>query len=269
MTCEPSSSVIECVRLRRPVIHNDYASLPHRKGMPVGHADVVRELVVPTIRNDRVVSVLGVGNKLLDYTEDDVERVSYIADLVWKIVMQNRADEEIRRLNSQLENLAMTDGLTGMANRRYFFIKGDEEITRVRRYPTSLALLMLDIDKFKLINDTYGHAAGDTVLQNIAKTILETIRAVDVAARTGGEEFAVLLPNTKVEEAVLLAERLRLAIESESGSIQNRKMGVTVSIGVAAYSPEIQNLEELLQNADVAMHQAKHLGRNRVVLQGT
>ena len=119
---------VDCVHQRKPVIHNDYASLTHRKGLPDGHAEVIRELVVPTMRNGKVVAILGVGNKPTEYDWQDIELVSYIADLVWEIVEQKRAGEQIRHLNIQLEHLAMTDDLTGLANRRAFFIKGTDEI---------------------------------------------------------------------------------------------------------------------------------------------
>lgn len=257
---------VDCVRVRRPVIHNDYASLPHRKGMPAGHAELVRELVVPTMRGGRVVSILGVGNKPGDYDERDVELVSYIADVVWTIVSQKRTDEQILRLNSQLERLAMTDELTGLANRRAFFIQGSEEMKRARRYETPLTLIMLDIDRFKEINDTYGHEAGDAVLQSIAGTLQKNGREVDVVARLGGEEFGILLPNTKAADAAVLAERLRLAIEKESCFMRKERIGVTASIGVATFSKEMPNLDALLRDADTAMYRAKNQGRNRVVL---
>jgi diguanylate cyclase (GGDEF)-like protein len=257
---------VDCVHLKGPVIHNDYLSLPHRKGLPADHAELVRELVVPTMRHDRVVAILGVGNKPSDYDEKDVELVSYMADVVWTIVERKQADEQIRRLNSQLERLAMTDELTGLANRRSFFIQGNEEIKRARRYKTPLTLLMLDIDGFKNVNDTYGHETGDAVLQCIANTLQENCREVDVAGRLGGEEFGILLPNTKAADAATLAERLRQAIESQACSAQGIQMSVTASIGVAAYSEEALNLDALLRRADTAMYQAKRLGRNRVVL---
>jgi diguanylate cyclase (GGDEF)-like protein len=258
---------VDCVRQRRPVTHNDYASLPHRKGMPAGHAEVVRELVVPTMRHGKVVAILGVGNKPSDYDQQDEEQVSYIADIVWSIVEHHRAEEQIRLLNGRLEHLAMTDELTGLANRRSFFIRGGEEIKRAQRYQVPLSLIMLDIDEFKNINDTYGHEAGDLALQRVATTLQANIREVDALARLGGEEFGVLLPNTQSEDAIKLAERLRLAVQSESCQVQqNQKMNVTASIGVAAYSEGISDLDALLRNADVAMYQAKNQGRNRLVL---
>jgi diguanylate cyclase (GGDEF)-like protein/PAS domain S-box-containing protein len=257
---------VDCIKERKPVIHNDYASLPHKKGMPDGHANVIRELVVPIIEDDRVVSILGIGNKPTDYVKEDVEFVEYIASLVWSIVFRIRADEKIKKLNDRLEKLAMTDELTSLPNRRHFFARGNEEIHRSRRYKTHLSLIMLDIDKFKTINDTYGHEAGDNALKCIAKTLKEIPRVVDLPARLGGEEFGILLPNTKREDAVILAERVRNAIEELHCQREDIPITLTASLGVAALQTDMKNLDDLLRNADSAMYQAKNLGRNRVVL---
>jgi diguanylate cyclase (GGDEF)-like protein/PAS domain S-box-containing protein len=257
---------VDCVHQRKPVIHNDYASLPHRKGMPEGHAEVVREVVVPTLQDNRVVAILGVGNKPTDYDEYDTELVAYIADLVWEIVEHKQAEEQIRLLNTQLERMAMTDELTGLTNRRSFYIQGTKEIKRSQRYQTPFSLLMLDLDQFKTINDRFGHEAGDRTLQSIANTLLENIRETDLLARLGGEEFSVMLPNTTAKDAINLAERLRLAVEETRLPIEGQKVNVTVSIGVATYQEAISNFEDLLRNADAAMYQAKNQGRNRVVL---
>ncbi len=259
---------VDCVHVGRPVIHNDYASLPHRKGLPPGHAPVVRELLVPTQRNGRIVSVLGVGNKSEDYDDSDVELVSYIADLVWTIVAQKRADEQLMQLNGRLARLALTDELTGLANRRSFFMHGAEEIGRARRYQVPLSVMMLDLDNFKDINDTYGHEAGDSTLQNVAEALRGSIREVDLVARLGGEEFGVLLPNTSAADAVPLAERIRQAIAREGGRGADPPVGVTTSIGVAGYRDDMPNIDALLRAADAALYQAKAEGRDRVVLHG-
>lgn len=256
----------DCVRERKPIIHNDYPGLAHRKGLPEGHASITREVMVPTIRNGQVVSVLGVGNKPEDYTEKDVEVVSYIADMVWEIVSQKQATEQIRTLNIQLENLAMKDELTGLTNRRAFFIRGIDEINKTKRYHPPLSVIMLDIDRFKSINDTYGHEAGDMALQCIASILLENVRVVDVAARLGGEEFAILLPSTTAKSAAILAERLRKAIADQSCLQSEKGIHVTASFGVAEYGNGMQNLDDLLRNADEAMYQAKNRGRNQVVI---
>ena len=258
----------DCVRQRAPVIHNDYASLPNRKGLPPGHAELVRELVVPTLRGDQIVSILGVGNKPIDYDAQDVELVSFIADIIWTIVERKRADEAIQQLNKRLEEQAMTDELTGLANRRSFFKRGHEEIIRVVRYGAPLSLLLMDIDNFKRINDLFGHETGDRMLKSVAGTLRASIREVDMLARLGGEEFGILLPNTAAVEAVKLAERLRLEVERESGKVVEEGTGVTVSVGVTTFEEDMEDLDALLRMADVAMYQAKNQGRNRVVYMG-
>ena len=256
---------VDCVRQRKPVTHNDYASLMYRKGLPVGHAEVIRELVVPTLRDGRVVAILGVGNKPTDYDEQDVGLVAYIADLVWSIIEQKQTSEQIQQLNAQLERLAMMDELTSLMNRRAFFIQGEKEINRAQRQGTPLSLLMLDVDVFKTVNDQYGHAAGDRALQHVSQKIVENVRKMDMVARMGGEEFSVLLPNTGAEDAINLAERVRQAIEREGCQFQDQTIDVTVSIGVSSYDKDKLSLEDLLRHADDSMYLAKNKGRNRVV----
>jgi diguanylate cyclase (GGDEF)-like protein len=126
-------------------------------------------------------------------------------------------------------------------------------------------MIMLDIDHFKEINDTYGHDAGDDALRCIARTLQDNIREVEIAVRLGGEEFGILLPNTKVTDAVVLAERLRTSIAKESCILLDPGISITASIGVVAYNCEMQDLDALMRVADAAMYMAKKQGRNRVV----
>ncbi len=254
----------DCVREGRPIIHNDYASLPRKRGLPPGHAALIRELVVPTMRDGRVVAVLGVGNKPAEYDDKDVVLVSYIADLIWTIVERKRMDDEIRRLNGRLAQQANTDELTGLANRRAFFARGAEEIKRSRRHRTPLSLIMIDLDHFKDVNDSYGHDVGDRVLFCVAKTLMANVREIDTAARLGGEEFGVLLPNTKPEDAVALAERVRRTIAMTDCGAQSTAANVSASLGVAALNEGMQAIDDLLKQADIAMYQAKREGRDRV-----
>jgi diguanylate cyclase (GGDEF)-like protein/PAS domain S-box-containing protein len=254
----------DSIRLLAPVIHNDYPSLADRKGLPPGHAELVRELVVPVIRDGKAVAILGVGNKATPYVQTDVDMVSYIADVTWTIVDRKQTEERIRELNGRLERLAMTDELTGLANRRAFFLKGIDEIKKAKRYGLPLAFLMVDLDKFKRVNDTFGHEAGDAVLTAFARTVSATIREVDVAARIGGEEFGLLLPNTDGGAALMLAERLREAAERELATVENRPIGMTVSIGVSTFSDAVSGLDHLMKTADAALYEAKEGGRNRV-----
>ena len=256
----------DSVREKKAIIHNDYASLQNRKGMPEGHATVTRELVVPILRENKVVAVLGIGNKDTEYGEKDIDLVTDIANLAWEIIIENQSEEKILELNNQLEKLAMTDELTGLYNRRAFFMKGTEEIIRTRRYRAPFSVIMLDIDKFKRINDTLGHEYGDRALQCLAKILSDGIREVDTVGRLGGEEFGILLPNTMGEEAVVLAERLRMAVEQKGCEKREHDINMTASFGVAELTIDMKNLDDLIRNADIAMYQAKNTGRNRVVL---
>lgn len=254
----------DAVRFKKPVIHNDYDSMVDKKGMPDGHAHLVRELVIPIMRDNVVKAVLGIGNKPTDYNENDIELVTNVANMAWFVILETQADEEIQKLNEKLESLAMTDELTKIANRRAFFEKGEKEILRTRRYHQPLSIIMLDIDKFKLINDTLGHDSGDFALQCVAETLKHGVREVDLVGRLGGEEFGIILPNTKIDEARKLAERLRIAIEENENFTIKLNMDITASFGVAEYQLKLKNLDEFLKNADIAMYKAKNGGRNRV-----
>ncbi len=252
------------LRERRPIIHNDYPSLPGKKGMPEGHASLKRELVVPTFRDGKVVSILGVGNKPSDYSAEDVALVSYVADLVWTIVEQKKSDERIIELNGKLAELALTDELTGIANRRAFFAFAEKELAKSARYSSPLSFLMIDIDHFKLVNDEHGHDSGDAVLKSVVGELGSRLRDVDVLARIGGEEFGVLMPSTPAEAALVSAERLRAAVESSACEYKGVEHRVTISIGVASCLGAGSSLNEIMKAADEALYRAKGAGRNRV-----
>ncbi len=183
-------------------------------------------------------------------------------------VVTDRAWRRLQRAAFQLEKQAHTDALTGLANRRHFFEKAEAELQRARRYDAPLALLMLDIDHFKDVNDAHGHRAGDRVLQALARTCREVLRSVDVVGRVGGEEFAILLPETPVADAADVAGRLRAAVAATRiGREEGVPLSVTVSIGVAALEPGV-NLDTLMSRADTALYDAKHQGRDRVCTYG-
>lgn len=173
--------------------------------------------------------------------------------------------EQLKQANRQLEQLAATDALTGAYNRRYFMKRLNDEFDRCLRYGRSLAVVALDIDYFKQINDRYGHVMGDRVLTELTRISIATLRPVDVFARFGGEEFIVLLPETSLDEAVNAAERLRVKIAGiriDAG--KSGEFGVTVSIGVAIRFSNETETEQLLERADRALYQAKAGGRNCV-----
>jgi diguanylate cyclase (GGDEF)-like protein len=209
-----------------------------------------------------------IGGQIYDVAFSSLDPSSEYSDvvLVFRDVTVRREDERrLRKMQKELERLAHTDSLTGLYNRRIFMQRLEEEVERVRRHGNVLSVLIFDLDFFKSINDTYGHDTGDIVLVAVARVTTEVKRVSDVAARIGGEEFALLLPETDQQGAVQLAQRLRISIEknmylSTSGS----PVKVTASIGVATATKSAKEVDKLLSSADKQLYRAKNNGRNRV-----
>ncbi|WP_446808239.1 diguanylate cyclase [Methylomonas sp. 2BW1-5-20] len=172
---------------------------------------------------------------------------------------------ENKALQAELERQARIDYLTGIANRRYFMEQGEAELARSCRYGNALSILMLDIDHFKAVNDDYGHSAGDQALQKLGGILVELLREIDVPGRMGGEEFAILLPETRHDRAVDVAERLRTVIAESPILLESgQDLHFTVSIGVATLTDMNTSVSSLLNLADKALYQAKKTGRNKV-----
>jgi diguanylate cyclase (GGDEF)-like protein len=169
-------------------------------------------------------------------------------------------------LFEKVNELATTDGLTGLNNRRSFFELAENEFDRFKRYKYPLSAFMIDIDHFKKVNDTYGHAIGDKVLVHLAQKLRDLLRNADIIGRYGGEEFVVLLPESNLEASTKVAERIRKTIEAET--IKTDKFGdisITISIGVSNFTSKAEDLASVIDNADKALYEAKKDGRNRVV----
>jgi diguanylate cyclase (GGDEF)-like protein/PAS domain S-box-containing protein len=170
-----------------------------------------------------------------------------------------------KRAEQELEQLAQTDFLTNLSNRRHFMTQAEQELSRTLRYGGPLSVLMMDLDYFKKINDTYGHKTGDLVLRRFADLSRQTLREVDAIGRIGGEEFAVVLPQTDGQHALEAAERLRkLTEDAEVALEQGLPFHFTVSIGVATLTGPSTNIDTLLSQADQALYKAKKIGRNKV-----
>lgn len=167
-------------------------------------------------------------------------------------------------LYDRLHQLSIYDTLTETCNRRYFMMRYLEEFNRAEKFALSVSFLMIDIDHFKNINDTYGHLVGDVVLREIARLIKENIREIDFVARFGGEEFAVILPETDKGGAIMVGERIRSKISQERLRAFDEMLGVTISIGVASFPQNTLHSDVLVEAADRALYKAKILGRNRV-----
>ena len=173
---------------------------------------------------------------------------------------------ELEEANEKLRRLAVTDGLTGLYNHRYFQEKLDSEVLRAERFNTPMSLLMLDVDYFKKFNDTHGHPAGDEVLKRMAFLLVENVREVDTVARYGGEEFVIILPQTDKAQAMAVAEKIRSIVEETKFPNEQTQPGgqLTTSIGVGSLPDDGHTAADILHKADDALYSAKETGRNRV-----
>lgn len=241
---------------------NELAQAAHR--IRSGEADAT----FPPERGYREARQLSASLRALvdDLTRNEAELTALARDLEQRV---RERTLELSEANAQLEVLAMTDGLTGLANRRHFGDQLAREASRAAEVGKPLALVCLDIDHFKAVNDRYGHPAGDVVLRRIALLLEEQVRGNDLLARIGGEEFAVLAVDTDVGAAAQLGERLRAAVEAAGAiSVGHASMTVTVSVGVAGFTIRpgdvLKAPERLLAAADDALYLAKRNGRNRV-----
>ena len=378
---------VNCIRQRAATIHNDYATLTNKRGLPPGHAALVREMVIPVFRNDLIVAILGVGNKNVFYSDLDVQAAGQLADLVWDLIETKRAELSLREseerfqrameathdgiwdwnteddsgyfspsyfrllgyepgafpmnvsswtqlihpddvsrvlqvnqecIENRIENfeveyrmrakdgswkwilgrgkafrrnamgralrmvgthiditerkeaeiqinfLAYHDQLTGLPNRTLFFDRFSQAITFARRTEKKLALLFLDLDGFKPVNDQYGHDAGDIVLKAVAGRLHAAIRGIDTVARLGGDEFAMILGQLESpHEAGLVAAKL-VTVIAQLVALQNGEpASVTASIGIAMHPADGSEMDLLLGKADAAMYQSKERGGNR------
>ena len=179
-----------------------------------------------------------------------------------------KLSEDLSLAHAREQELARTDELTGMNNRRAFLELADHTLQQAERYDRPLSLILFDLDGFKAVNDSHGHATGDQVLRTVADVVRNTIRTSDVAGRLGGEEFAILLPETEAQAALVIAERLRSGFAQTPARVARGPLRFTASFGVAERDGNNGPMDELLARADAALYQAKRRGRDRVEISG-
>lgn len=190
-------------------------------------------------------------------------QITHISIIVYDVTDIAMNKLQLKHANEQLEILSQVDGLTQLFNRRHWQKCMESEFERYSRYGDIASLVMLDIDHFKLVNDKYGHPAGDKVIQHISHILKQSLRETDCAGRYGGEEFAIVLTKTKAEDAMNFTERLRQRIESSEITFENRIIKVTISIGIYDLSKKVENSSAWLAGADKALYVAKQGGRNQ------
>jgi diguanylate cyclase (GGDEF)-like protein/PAS domain S-box-containing protein len=247
---------VDCIHQRHTVIHNDYAALPHKKGLPDGHAPLLRELTVPIFRDQKIVAVMGVGNKQTDYDDIDADKVEQIADMAYDYVERKQAE-------NQIEFMAYYDMLTSLPNRELLSDRLKQAISMSRRSGHLLAICYLDLDGFKPINDAYGHDLGDLLLVDFAERLKADLREGDTLARIGGDEFVILLNElSSIYDGEVIISRTLDSI-TEPFEIKGIRLHISGSIGVNFFPQDDADPDTLLRHADQAMYKAKSAGKSQ------
>ena len=237
--------------------------------------DVIRALKEdPKTENVPVIFVTGLSDEGDEEKGLKLGAIDYITKPYKPAVVIARVRNHLRlreyamrleQLNEELERLATTDALTSAYNRRYFMSKRDEEVKRVRRYKRPSSLMMIDVDHFKKINDTFGHDVGDHVLIALVKLLEDKVRQLDTVARIGGEEFAILMPETSEKDALILVNRLLDAARAAAITVADDTVRFTISVGCTEFDADTVDGEGILKMADMALYDAKRSGRDQVV----
>jgi two-component system cell cycle response regulator len=229
--------------------------------------DVEIPVVVNTAYGDEIIASRLIKEGAYDYISKKNLNKKSLYRSINNALEKFRLKKEIKNAWEKMAKMATKDELTGLYNRRYFLEMFEREVDRARRYENRLVFCMIDMDHFKIVNDTYGNLAGDTVLSEIGKILNQHIRLSDLVCRYGGEEFALLLPSTDIEQAKLVCERLRIVISQHPFEYKSSSFNVTISIGVAMYDRHAdQSPVNLFEQADQALYQAKNSGGDKVVI---
>lgn len=230
----------------------------------LGPETLVRSLMLsPMLSEGHTVGLLRAESPFPDiFSKDDLRLFTIISDL-------GGVAAENAHLYQCAQELAITDGLTGLYLRRFFNQRFEEELERYREHGTPFSLIILDLDHFKRINDRLGHLAGDQVLAQLGEALRAEARVADLICRFGGEEFALILPNTNLEGALVMAERIRSRIAQREFQVNNEPLKLTVSLGIGECPKNGQDMIELIRMTDEALYMAKRRGRNRIILAGS
>jgi diguanylate cyclase (GGDEF)-like protein len=257
---EPANDSLaaQVARTNQPVLYPP----PAHRALPPG-APPYPVLYVPLRQAEALLGVLAVDNRQSRRTflEADVVPLTTLAAYAGIAVIN-------ARLYAEVEQASYTDPLTGLHNRRHFTALAEQEYLRARRFNRPLSAIMIDIDHFKDVNDIHGHAAGDQVIAEVGRRLRSGTRAIDIAGRYGGEEFVLVLPETALPGAALLANRLCRGMAASPITTVAGALSITISLGVATTDPTLPDIGTLLANADAALYEAKRAGRNRVAAFG-
>ncbi len=264
VTEDSRSAMVRAIKERRILLVRDFAEYERLNDLSVERPNARRyssssALIAPMLAGDRVVGVLNLADKRsgepFDETKD-LRPIEQISVLVGAAIRNWQLFQEVHVR-------AKCDAMTGFLNHQTFFDELEKEVLRVRRYHGALSILMIDVDRFKKINDTHGHQIGDRTLTHVARVVRLNVRDTDTPARYGGDEFAVILSQADVTRAKLVAERIRETVEAQTFTHDGKKVPLSLSIGVAQYRAGMSVLD-FVNEADQALYEAKAKGRNRV-----
>jgi diguanylate cyclase (GGDEF)-like protein len=244
---------------RAPLIVKDLSRDFRFKGLDIAAIEGKCFLISPLLVEGKVTGLVRICSPQPDIFDSEDQR------LLESLVSLAGLSLENAKLFAETEKLAITDGLTKLLLRRPLLERLEEELRRSAERKSQLSCILLDIDHFKSVNDTFGHPAGDEVLRAIAAILKHNVRDVDFLGRYGGEEFMVLLPETPLEGSRLVADRIRQAVAARPFRLREQDRTITVSLGVAVYPQAASEMEGLIQKADEALYYAKEHGRNQVV----
>jgi len=213
-------------------------------------------IIAPLLCQDKVVGVLNLADKGHDsgFSQEDIALIELFSQLVGASIGNVKLFEKMQRQATQ-------DGLTGFVNHKTFYEMLEKELGRLRRYGGNLSLVMIDIDNLKSVNDNYGHRAGDCVIKQISRIIKQSVRQIDIAARYGGDEFSVILPNTQLDDAVVVAERMVEAVSRTSVNWDQHEIDLSISVGLGQYDAN-SSPEDITSHSDEALYSAKQAGKN-------
>lgn len=262
--------ILRAVEEEKTILIDDVAIDPIVKEVKHDLVSIgIRSIMVIPIRyseKDIGALYLRTSKEERKFSEKEVKVCQIVANMAAVALNNARLFNIIKDEKALLEKMSVTDDLTRLYNHRFFVKRLNEEFKRAKRYTTTLSFLMIDIDNFKRINDSYGHLSGDVVLQEVSKVIKKCVRETDVVARYGGEEFAVILPHTGREDAYKLADRIRNTIKIYKSNVLGSNGSITVSIGVSTYPcPGIEDTDDLIRRADDGLYQAKGSGKDIVI----
>ncbi len=253
-------TLLELIRSNKKPLYFSDLAMYKKKALPLNGVNPKSMFVVPLIIEKRVQAMVAVFSSKRD-AFNQIQR-----HLLEVYLYQASESASKAMLHEEIKMMAFTDGLTGLYNHRRFQERLQEELKRADRYTEPVSLILLDIDHFKKVNDTYGHPAGDAVLKKIAEIIRKAVREIDFPARYGGEEFALIILKSTAREAKKIAERLRKKVEQTTVKTDTADINVTLSLGIASYPEDARTREDLIERADQALYRAKQEGRNKTVL---